>query len=106
MPTVIFYRMAGGARNVQTLSAAVIADLQADWEVYGNEILKIIREKFADLYFASIVKLAQIVRIEADVKTDTAKPKTVEEVLTQVAGPEGRRAFDASRARKRIAVAA
>jgi hypothetical protein len=42
------------------------------------------REQFPDLYFASIVKLAQIVRIEADVKTHAAKPKTIEEVLQQV----------------------
>ena len=55
------------------------------------------REQFPDLYFASIVKLAQIVRIEADVKTHAAKPKTVEEVLQQVeaeGGPEGRKAFE------------
>jgi hypothetical protein len=86
-----------GARNVRTLSAAFIADLQDDWEKYGTQILKLMREKFPDLYFASIVKLAQIVRIEADVKTHAAKPKTIEEVLQQVegeAGPEGRRAFE------------
>ena len=56
-----------GARNVRTLSAAFIADLQEDWEKYGTQILELMREKFPDLYFASIVKLAQIVRIEADV---------------------------------------
>jgi len=33
---------------------------------------------------ASIVKRAQIVRIEADVKTHVAKPKTIEEVLAQL----------------------
>jgi hypothetical protein len=53
--------------------------------------------QFPDLYFASIVKLAQIVRIEADVKTQAAKPKTIEEVLQQVESegePEGRKAFE------------
>ena len=39
------------------------------------------REKFPDLYFASIVKLAQIVRIGADVSLKEPKPKTIEEVL-------------------------
>lgn len=65
--------------------------------MYGNGILKLIWEKFPDLYFASIVKLAQIVRIDADVKTHTAKPKTVEGVFAPVeagTGPAGRRAFE------------
>jgi hypothetical protein len=61
------------------------------------------REKFPDLYFASIVKLAQIVRIEAVVKTHTAKPKTIDEVLQQVeseGGPEERKAFEGFLKRK------
>ena len=86
-----------GARNVRTLSAAFIADLQEDWEKYGTQILELMREKFSDLYFASIVKLAQIVRIEADVSLKEPKPKTIEEVLQRVeheTGVEGRRAFE------------
>ena len=86
-----------GARNVRTLSAAFIADLQEDWEKYGTQILELMREKFPDLYFASIVKLAQIVRIEADVSLKKPKPKTIEEVLQRVeheTGVEGRRAFE------------
>ena len=86
-----------GARNVRTLSAAFIADLQEDWEKYGTQILELMREKFPDLYFASIVKLAQIVRIEADVSLKEPKPKTIEEVLQRVehqTGVEGRRAFE------------
>ena len=89
--------MLRGARNVRTLSAAFIADLQEDWEKYGTQILELMREKFPDLYFASIVKLAQIVRIEADVSLKEPKPKTIEEVLQRVehaTGVEGRRAFE------------
>ena len=81
----------------RTLSAAFIADLQEDWEKYGTQILELMREKFPDLYFASIVKLAQIVRIEADVSLKEPKPKTIEEVLQRVeheTGVEGRRAFE------------
>ena len=79
------------------LSAAFIADLKEDWEKYGTQILELMREKFPDLYFASIVKLAQIVRIEADVSLKEPKPKTIEEVLQRVeheTGVEGRRAFE------------
>ena len=63
----------------------------------GTQILELIREKFPDLYFASMVKLAQIVRIEADVSLKEPKPKTIEEVLQRVeheTGVEGRRAFE------------
>jgi hypothetical protein len=80
-----------GARNVRTLSAAFIADLQEDWEKYGTQILALMREKFPDLYFASIVKLAQIVRIEADMSLKEPKPKTIEEVLQRRARNRRRR---------------
>ena len=84
-------------RGPSSLSAAFIADLKEDWEKYGTQILELMREKFPDLYFASIVKLAQIVRIEADVSLKEPKPKTIEEVLQRVeheTGVEGRRAFE------------
>ncbi len=86
-----------GARNVRTLSAAFLADLQEDWEKHGKDIFPVMREKFPDLYFAGMVKLAQIVRIEADVQHTITKPRTVAEVLAQVeqqTGPVGRRAFE------------
>jgi hypothetical protein len=73
-----------GAKNIRTLTAAFIADLQDKWEKHGAQVLDIIIEKNPELFFASIVKLAQIVRIEADVKTHAAKPKTIEEVLAQL----------------------
>ena len=79
-----------------TLAAAFIADLQEDWEKHGKDIL-IIREKFPDIYFQCLVKIAQIIRVGADVKLSAAKPKTIEDVLAQVehdTGVEGRRAFE------------
>jgi hypothetical protein len=86
-----------GAWNFRTLSAALIADFQEDWEKHGKDIFPIMREKFPDIYFQCLVKLAQIVRVEADVNVHATKPKTIEEVLQQVeseAGVEGRRAFE------------
>jgi hypothetical protein len=80
-----------GARNVRTLSAAFIADLQEDWEKCGTQILELMRDEFPDLYFASIVKLAQIVRIEADVSLKEPKPKTIEEVLQRVDNAQDQR---------------
>ena len=67
----------------------LLPTFQEDWEKHGRAIFELIREKYPDLYFASIVKLAQIVRIEADVKTHAAKPKTIKEVLQQVEHEDG-----------------
>jgi hypothetical protein len=83
-----------GARNIRTLNAVFIFDLQDRWEKYGAQVLDIIIQKNPELFFKSIAKLAQIIRIEADVKLPATKPKTIEEVLQQVereGGGEGRK---------------
>jgi hypothetical protein len=77
-------------RCIPSAATKFIADLQEDWEKYGTQILELMREKFPDLYFASIVKLAQIVRIEADVSLKEPKPKTIEEVLQRVVSAASR----------------
>ena len=66
-----------GARNVRTLSAAFIADLQEDWEKYGAQILQLMRDKFPDLYFASIVKLARAVARGLLASEERAEPWSV-----------------------------
>jgi hypothetical protein len=86
-----------GARNIRTLSARYIADLQEDWEEHGKEALKIYREKFPDRYVENYTMLARVIRLEADVKHSLAKPKTVEEALDELetkVGSEGRRKFE------------
>jgi hypothetical protein len=39
-----------GARNIRTLSAKYIADLQEDWEKHGKAALAEYRERFVDRY--------------------------------------------------------
>src|SRR5262249_6214268 len=51
-----------GSRN--KLSQDFLGDLQVDWDQHGPEILQIMREKFPEIYFQSLVKLAMIHRIE------------------------------------------
>jgi hypothetical protein len=84
-----------GSRN--RLSEHFLADLQADWQQHGNEILPIIREKYPDLYFRSMVNLALTHRIELGQPRDFDRPRSPEEVLAQLedrVGPEGRRLFE------------
>ena len=86
-----------GARNIRTLSARYIADLQEDWELHGKEALAIYREKFPDRYVENYTTLARVIRLEADVKHSMATPKTVDEALAQLesrVGKRGRQKFE------------
>ena len=86
-----------GARNIRTLTARYIAELQDHWEIHGKEALDEYRHKFVDRYVENYALLARIIRVEADVKHSPAKPKTVEEALAELestVGAKGRRKFE------------
>ena len=86
-----------GARNIRTLSARFIADMQTHWEKHGMSALDEVRQKFPDRYLDNYVMLARIIRVEADVKHSTATPKTVDEALAELeskVGTKGRRKFE------------
>ena len=84
-----------GSRN--KLSEHFLCDLQEDWEQHGQEIFQIMREKFPEIYFQSMVKLAQVHRVELGQPKAFDQPRTKEEALAQFeerVGPQGRRAFE------------
>ena len=84
-----------GSRN--KLSEDFLCDLQEDWEQHGKKILQIMREKFPEIYFQSMVKLALVHRVEIGQPRAFDKPRTVEEALDQLeqkVGPRGRREFE------------
>jgi hypothetical protein len=86
-----------GARNIRTLSARYIADLQDHWEKHGIGALDEYHEKFVDRYVENYAMLARIIRVEADVKHSTAMPKTVDEALAELESKvdtKGRRKFE------------
>ena len=86
-----------GARNIRTLSARFIADMQTHWEKHGMSALDEVRQKFPDRYVDNYVMLARVIRLEADVKHSLATPKTVDEALAELeskVGKEGRRKFE------------
>ena len=86
-----------GARNIRTLSARFIADMQTHWEKHGMAALDEVRQKFPDRYVDNYVMLARVIRLEADVKHSMAKPKTVDEALADLeskVGTKGRRKFE------------
>ena len=86
-----------GARNMRTLSARFMADMQEHWEKHGMDALDEVREKFPDKYVDNYVMLARVIRLEADVKHSMAEPKTVDEALAELetkVGTKGRRKFE------------
>ena len=68
-----------GSRN--KLSQDFLGDLQEDWDQHGPEILRIMREKFPEIYFQSLVKLAMIHCVELGPPQVFERPRTREEVL-------------------------
>jgi len=86
-----------GARNIRTLSARFIADMQTHWEKHGMEALDTVFQKYPDRYVDNYVMLSRIIRLEADVKHSMAKPKTIAEALDELegkVGKDGRRKFE------------
>ena len=84
-------------RNIRTLSARYIADLQEDWELHGKEALAIYRTKFPDRHVENYAMLARVIRLETDVKHSLATPKTVDDALAQLeskVGKDGRQKFE------------
>ena len=84
-----------GSRN--RLNEDFLRDLQEDWEQHGKKIIKIMREKFPEVYFQSMVKLAVVHRVEVGQPKAFDTPRTVEEALDQLeerVGPRGRREFE------------
>jgi hypothetical protein len=79
------------------LSQDFLRDLQEDWEQHGKGILSIMREKFPEIYFQSLVKLAMIHRVELGQPQAFEQPRTREEVLRKMeerAGPVGRKILE------------
>jgi hypothetical protein len=84
-----------GSRN--KLSQDFLRDLQEDWEQHGKNILSIMREKFPEIYFQSMVKLAMIHRVEFGQPQEFERPRTREEVLQKMeerAGLAGRKMLE------------
>ena len=88
--------LVNGGQTIKTLSAAFLVDLEDDWRTYGKKIFPILREKYPQAYFAGLVALAKIVRVE-DLTPELDRGLTPDEImvkLEQRVGPEGKRLFE------------
>jgi hypothetical protein len=81
-----------GSRN--KLSEDFLADLQADWEQHGKDILEVMRERHPEIYFQCMVKLALVHPVEAGGSNRRHTPEEIMAELEERVGPEGRQMFE------------
>jgi long-subunit acyl-CoA synthetase (AMP-forming) len=93
-----FYRPKGnGLRDIREVSGQFFLSVQEVWEERGNEILHRVADKHPELFFAGMIKLCQVTKVEVGSSGDFAKLGNREEIaqkLEQKAGPEARKLFE------------
>ena len=93
-----FYRPNGhGLADVRQVSGEFLLSFQRLWRERGDEILNRTADKFPELCLASMVRIAQVTRIELGSPGDFAKLGNKDAIvakLEQKAGPEARKLFE------------
>jgi hypothetical protein len=93
-----FYRPKGnGLRDIREVSGQFFVSLCDVWAQRGDEILHRVADKHPELYFAGMIKLAQVTRVEIGNPGDFARlgnKQAIIEKLEQKAGPEARKLFE------------
>ena len=93
-----FYRPKGnGLRDIREISGQFFVSLYDVWEQRGDEILHRVADKHPELYFAGMIKLCQVTKIELGSPGDFAELGNKESILQkleQKAGPQARALFE------------
>src|SRR5215472_3215428 len=92
-----FYRPKGnGLRDIREVSGQFFLSVQEVWQERGNEILHRVADNYPELFFAGMIKLCQVTKVEVGSPGDFAKlgnKQAIIEKLEQKAGPEARKLF-------------
>ena len=93
-----FYRPKGnGLRDIREVSGQFFLSMQEVWQERGNEILHRVADNHPELFFAGMIKLCQVTKVEVGSPGDFAKlgsKQAIIEKLEQKAGPEARKLFE------------
>jgi hypothetical protein len=93
-----FYRPKGnGLRDIREVSGQFFLSVQEVWQERGNEILHRVADNYPELFFAGMIKLCQVTKVEVGSPGDFAKlgnKQAIIEKLEQKAGPEARKLFE------------
>jgi hypothetical protein len=83
----------GEAPNGKALSAAFLADFARDYEQHGVKVIQLVRERYPVEYFRSLVKRAQVLKLEIGPVGSFDRPASTAEALDRLeqrAGPQAR----------------
>lgn len=86
-----------GIRDIREVSGEFFLSVQDVWRERGNEILHRVADSYPELFFAGMIKLCQVIKVEVGSPADFAKlgnKQQIIEKLEQKAGPQARKLFE------------
>jgi hypothetical protein len=86
-----------GIRDIREVSGEFFLSIQEVWRERGNEILHRVADTYPELFFAGMIKLCQVTKVEVGSPGDFAKlgsRQAIVERLEQKAGPKARKLFE------------
>ena len=86
-----------GIRDIREVSGEFFLSIQDAWRKYGDEILEKVALNFPELFFAGMIKLCQVTKVEVDQPNDLKRLGNKEAILQKLeerSGPEARKLFE------------
>jgi hypothetical protein len=86
-----------GIRDIREVSGEFFLSIQAAWRKYGDEILEKVALNFPELFFAGMIKLCQVTKVEVGQPNDFARLGNKEAIIQKLeerSGPEARKLFE------------
>ena len=79
------------------VSGEFLLDLQHHWRRVGQQVLDVVAERHPELYFAAMVKLARVLKVEVGGPGEFARLGSKEAIVKKLeerSGPEARKLFE------------
>jgi hypothetical protein len=94
-PLAVYYG-GKGLGDVRTVSGEFLLSLQHLWRRRGDEILETVADKYPELIFTGMVKLARVLKVEVGGPGAFAKlgKADIVQKLEEGGGPEARKLFE------------
>ena len=86
-----------GIRDIREVSGEFFLSVQDAWSKYGDEILEKVARNFPELFFAGMIKLCQVTKVEVGQPNEFARLGNKEAIfqkLEERSGPEARKLFE------------
>jgi hypothetical protein len=86
-----------GIRDIREVSGEFFLSVQDAWRKYGDEILEKVALNFPELFFAGMIKLCQVTKVEVGQPNEFARLGNKEAILQKLeerSGPQARKLFE------------